>query len=106
MFLKWTMDIDWSQKTFTLHNYCSMLIEQLIDLRKVRTENLKIRTDLKDQDMGGWSVTGSGVDDCLQRQIAKKSSNSKLKLFLSMLVTEWLSNKAYVNDSAANSVWL
>ena len=34
-----------------------MLIEQLIDFRKVRTENLNLRTDLRDQVMGGWSVT-------------------------------------------------
>ena len=30
-----------------------MLIKQLIKLEKVRTENLKFRTDLQD----GWSVT-------------------------------------------------
>ena len=38
-----------------------MLIEQLIDLEKVRTDNLKFRTDdvtdLRDQVMDGWSVT-------------------------------------------------
>ena len=34
-----------------------MLIEQLIDLEKVRTDNLKFRTDLGDQVMDGWSVT-------------------------------------------------
>ena len=39
--------------------FCSMLIEQLIDLEKVpaRTENLKFRTDLQDRVMDGWSVT-------------------------------------------------
>ena len=64
-----------------------MLIEQLIDLEKVRSDNLKIRTDLRD----GWLVSNI-VDDCLQRQIAKKSSNQKLRLVLSTLVTIWLSN--------------
>ena len=34
-----------------------MLIEQLIDLEKVRTDNLKFRTDFRDQIMDGWSVT-------------------------------------------------
>ena len=34
-----------------------MLIEQLINLEKVRTENLKLRTDLGDRVMDGWSVT-------------------------------------------------
>ena len=33
-----------------------MLIEQHIDLEKVRTDNLKIRTDLPDRVMDGWSV--------------------------------------------------
>ena len=34
-----------------------MLIEQLIDFEKVRTDNLKFRTDLRDRVMDGWSVT-------------------------------------------------
>ena len=50
-------DIDWSWNIFTLHNFCSMLIEQLIDLEKVRTDNLKFRTDLRDRVMDGWSET-------------------------------------------------
>ena len=33
--------------------FASMLIEQLIDLRKVRSENLKFRTDLRDRVMDG-----------------------------------------------------
>ena len=51
-----------------------MLIEQLIDLSKVRTESLKFRTDLQDRVMGGWSI-----DDSLQRQIAKKIFKSKIE---------------------------
>ena len=39
------------------HNFCSMLIEQLVDLEKVRTDKLKFRTDLRDWVMDGWSVT-------------------------------------------------
>ena len=35
----------------------SDLIEQLIDLEKVRTANLKFRTDLRDRDIDGRSVT-------------------------------------------------
>ena len=34
-----------------------MLIEQLIDLEKVKTDNLKIGTDLRDRAMDSWSVT-------------------------------------------------
>ena len=53
------LDIDWSWKNFTSHNFCSSPIEQLIDLEKLRIENLKFRIDLpsQDQKMGGWSVT-------------------------------------------------
>ena len=43
-----------------------MLIEQLINLEKVRTDNLKFRTDLQD-------------DECLQRQIAQKIFKSKIE---------------------------
>ena len=45
----------------------------------------------------GWLV-GNTVDDCLQRQIAKKKS----KLVLSTLVTAWLSNIAF----HLLSIWL
>ena len=42
-------DIDWKRNIFSSHNlfaqYCWMLIKQLINLRKVRTENLKFRTE-------------------------------------------------------------
>ena len=34
-----------------------MLIEQLIDFEKVRTDNFKFTTDLRDRVMDGWSVT-------------------------------------------------
>ena len=34
-----------------------MLFEQLIDLKKVRTDNLNFRTNFRDQVMYGWSVT-------------------------------------------------
>ena len=32
-------------------------MKQLIDLEKVRTDNLKVSTDLRDLVMDGWSVT-------------------------------------------------
>ena len=41
-----------------------MLIEQLINLEKVWTDNLKFRTDLWDQ-----VVVSNTVDDCLQMLI-------------------------------------
>ena len=34
-----------------------MLVELLIDIEKVRTDNLKFRANLRDRDMDGWSVT-------------------------------------------------
>ena len=34
-----------------------MLIEQLTDLEKVRTESLKFGTDLRNRVKDGWSVT-------------------------------------------------
>ena len=34
-----------------------MLIEQLINVEKVRVDNLKFVTDLQDGAMDGWSVT-------------------------------------------------
>ena len=34
-----------------------MLTEQLIDLEKVKTDNLKFRTGIQDLVMGDWSVT-------------------------------------------------
>ena len=39
---------------FTWHNFGSMFIKEL---RKVKSENLKFKTDLRDQVMDGWSVT-------------------------------------------------
>ena len=38
-----------------------MLIEQLIDSKQVRTENLKFRTDLRDRVMDEWSVAQSMI---------------------------------------------
>ena len=46
-------------------------------------------------------VSNTG-DNCLQRQIAKKSSNPKLKLFLSMLISTWLPNNTFY----LQSIWL
>ena len=50
-----------------------MLIEQLIDLEKVRTDNLKFRTDLRDRVMDGWSVTQQMI--VYKDNLLKKSSN-------------------------------
>ena len=45
--------IDFSCNIF---NFGSMLIKQLIYPRKLKTENLKFRTDLQDRVMAVWSV--------------------------------------------------
>ena len=66
-----------------------MLIEQVIDLRKVRTWNLKFRTDLLDQNMDGilWLVSNT-VYDYFQQQISQKI----FKLVQSVQVSTWLSD--------------
>ena len=43
----------WSWNIFTSHNLCSLLIEQLINLEKLRNDYLKFRTDLRDRVMVG-----------------------------------------------------
>ena len=83
-------NIDLCWNIFTLHNFCSLLIEQLINLEKVRTGILKFRTDLWDRVMDGWSVTQQMI--VYKDNLLKKSSNWKLKLVLSTLVTTCLSN--------------
>ena len=51
------LDIDWKWHVFSLHNFFSMLIMQVLNYRKVRTEDLKVGTDLLDLVIDGWSVT-------------------------------------------------
>ena len=75
-----------------------MLIQQLIDLEKVRTKNLKFRTDLRDQVMDGWSVTQYMT--VYEGKLLNKSS-FKLKIEAHpvnagpSLVITWLSNIAF-----------
>ena len=59
-----------------------MLIEQLINLEKVRTDNLKFGTDLQDRAMDGWSVLHIiiTVDECLHRKIAQTQKIFKSKI--------------------------
>ena len=82
--------IDWSWNIFTLHNFFSLLIKQLIDLENVKTDNLKFRTDLPYQVMDGCSVTLYMI--VYKEKLLRTSSNRNLKLDLSTLVTIWLSN--------------
>ena len=52
------LDIDWnhwSRTLVSLHKFCSMLIEQLIDPRNLSILNLKISTDLP-RSSYGWLV--------------------------------------------------
>ena len=97
------LDMDWSWNIFTSHNFCSILIEQLIDLEKVKSENLKFRIDLRDY---GWLVSNI-VDDCLS--MLKNSSNWKSKLVLSTLLslfTTWISNIAFHLRQVCCKLWL
>ena len=80
----------WSWNIFTLYNFCSFLIKQLINLEKVRTENLQFRTDLPDWVTDGWSVTQQMI--VYKDQLLKISSNWKSKQVMSTLVTTRLSN--------------
>ena len=63
-----------------------MLIKQLIKLEKVRTKNLKFRTDLLAEVMDGWSVT--------QQMILYKGRLLKSK-FGACLANTWLSNTGF-----------
>ena len=50
----------WTQirvEIFSLERFLLNAHQALIELRKVRTQNLKFRTDLQDIVMDGWSVT-------------------------------------------------
>ena len=79
-----TFDIDLIWNIFTLQNFCSLLIEQLINLEKweLRTWNLGQPGRSFISSYGWLALTTA--DDCLQRQIAQKNSNL---LVLSTLVT-------------------
>ena len=70
-----------------------MLVKQLIYLEKMRTENLKNRTDDWDPVMDCWSVTKWMIG--YKDRLLKKSSNRKSKLILWTLITTWLSNIAF-----------
>ena len=54
-----------------------MLIEQLIDLGKIRTENLKIWAHLRDPVMDGWSVTQKRI--FYKGRLLKKIFKSKIE---------------------------
>ena len=44
------------------HMFCSMLIMQVIDCRKVKMKTLIIRTDLQDGVMDDWSLVSNTED--------------------------------------------
>ena len=56
-----------------------MLIEQLIDLTKVKSENLKFRTEIVL--CYGWLVSNT-VDDYFELQITKEIFKSKIEACL------------------------
>ena len=55
-----------------------MLIEQLIDRGKIRTENLKIWAHLRDPVMDGWSVTQTRI--FYKGRLLKKIFKVKIKV--------------------------
>ena len=89
------IDKEWSWNFFSLHIFCSMLIKQLIGLRKVRNANLKCRKDLLNQVMEGLSV----------KQITQKSLSRKLKLQCQVNAGLYVAFRhcvSFTTDSAAN----
>ena len=49
--------IDWSWNILSVHIFCSMLIRQVIDLRKAKTKNLWYRTNLWEEVVAGGSIS-------------------------------------------------
>ena len=72
-------DIDWSWNIFTLHNFCSLLIEQLINLEKVIVNWVLEIYDRSSRSSYGWLVSNT-IDDCLQSKIAQKIFTWNLKV--------------------------
>ena len=71
--------------------FAHFLLNNHLAAQQLQSEDLKFRTDIQDWVLGNWFVNLVS----LQRQIAKKSSNRKFKLVLSLLVfISWLSNIA------------
>ena len=65
---------------FSQHKLCSILIEQLINLKNVSPENSIFWTDPLDWVMDGWSVRlSSTVMIILSSRLLKKSSKSKIQ---------------------------
>ena len=71
----------------------AMLIEQLINVEKVRTEHWKFRTDLQDQVMDGWSVTQYMT--VYKGKLLKKIFKLKIEACPVNAGTTWLSNIAF-----------
>ena len=65
------MGIDCRRTFLSLHNFCSMLSKELTDLRKVRTENLKFRIDLRDGVMGNQIKSISNLNTVDNEQFVK-----------------------------------
>ena len=94
------LEIDRSWNIFFSHNFCSMLMEKVIDLRKVRTGNLKFRKDLRNWVIDDWLVR----DDYFGKQIAQKIFNSKIEArpVSAGLYTAFKRSISFATDLAAN----
>ena len=94
------LEIDRSWNIFFSHNFCSMLMEKVIDLRKLRTGNLKFRKDLRNWVIDDWLVR----DDYFGKQIAQKIFNSKIEArpVSAGLYTAFKRSISFATDLAAN----
>ena len=67
-----TLNIEWSWNIFSLHIFSSMLLKQVINLRKVRRWELEIQYR-PSRSSCVWLVS-STVDNCFQLQIAQNKN--------------------------------
>ena len=72
--LVFVLSFNWGSEAFICQQF---LFVQLVDLKKVRTENLKFRTDIQDWVMDDLSVTQLMIN--LSSILLKKSSNLQIK---------------------------
>ena len=87
------MDIDWIWSNFFSNNFCSVLNKWFIDLRKVKTDHFKFRTDLWEQVWDDCPATQEMI--ILSSWFLKEVFETKLKLVHSLQVWIWLESIAF-----------
>ena len=77
IYTSYHIQIDWSWNIFTLHNFCSLLIKQLIDLEKVRRQYSKSESIFSSREQIG---AGS---DCSEMPCVCAHTSDQPKLYRS-----------------------